>query len=175
MRGIGIPRRHLRRLLRYKTPLGETEKDLFFYCKFSAGASPAAPTLPALLTAIHPRLFSPEADPPCHHLVSTAASLLPSMVGQQPPYCASVLTPTFNRPCPPSLLLFSSHSYSSHAASGMRKRAKRCSQGDFFTFADMNLKSIVSGEGVRHLCTCSESSTRNRCMIDKAQRQSTPL
>ena len=62
-----------------------------------------------------------------------------------------MLTPIFNRPCPPSLLLFSSHSYSSHAASGMRKRAKRCSQGDFFTFADMNLKSIVSGEGVRHL------------------------
>ena len=119
--------------------------DFFFYCKFSAGASPAAPTLPALLAAIYPRLFSPETDPPCHHLVSTAASLLPSMVGQQPPYCASVLTPTFNRPCPPSLLLFSSHSYSSHAASGMRKRAKRCSQGDFFTFADMNLKSIVSG------------------------------
>ena len=125
--------------------------DFFFYCKFSAGASPAAPTLPALLAAIYPRLFSPETDPPCHHLVSTAASLLPSMVGQQPPYCASVLTPIFNRPCPPSLLLFSSHSYSSHAASGMRKRAKRCSQGDFFTFADMNLKSIVSGEGVRHL------------------------
>ena len=52
------------------------------------------------------------------------------------------------------MLLFSSHSYSSHAASGMRKRAKRCSQGDFFTFADMNLKSIVSGEGVRHLRGC---------------------
>ena len=60
--------------------------DFFFYCKFPAGASLAAPTLPALLTAIHPRFFSPEADPPCHHLVSTAASLLPSMVGQQPPY-----------------------------------------------------------------------------------------
>ena len=143
--------------------------DFFFYCKFSAGASPAAPTLPALLAAIYPRLFSPETDPPCHHLVSTAASLLPSMVGQQPPYCASVLTPIFNRPCPPSLLLFSSHSYSSHAASGMRKRAKRCSQGDFFTFADMNLAMHAEELSSKH-----EASTSNDFLPSFSQNRKSP-